>query len=129
MFFFKSRSHTRMLHTYTPNQCAYQFSTSYTLWFLRYSPDKIFKLMVTAVRSIGKSRSNHDIAHLHPQPMSLTSFNLLHLIVSSGKTFSHCHPAHPDTMGKNNTHTTLKGCGVTNKKVISRNMSLTRAHT
>ena len=31
------------LHTYTPNQCPYQVSTSYTLRFLRYSPDKLFK--------------------------------------------------------------------------------------
>ena len=29
------------LHTYSPNQCPYQVSTSYTLWFLRYSPDKL----------------------------------------------------------------------------------------
>ena len=28
------------LHTYTPNQCPYQVSTSYTLQFLRYRPDK-----------------------------------------------------------------------------------------
>ena len=38
---------TMTLHTYTP----YQVSTSYTLWFLRYSPDKIFKLKVTTARS------------------------------------------------------------------------------
>ena len=30
------------LHNYTPNQCPYQVSTSYTLRFPRYSPDKIF---------------------------------------------------------------------------------------
>ena len=29
------------LHTYTPNQCPYQVSTSYTLQFLRYRPDKL----------------------------------------------------------------------------------------
>ena len=101
-----------------------------------------------------KSRSDHDIAHLHPltnvpakyqlptpygcrditrtrfsnsrslwqgqrsnqgqtmtlhtytpQPMSLTSMNLLHLTVSEiqpGQTISRCPPAHPDTMGENN---------------------------
>ena len=36
-----NQCHTMMLHTYTPNQCPYQVSTSYTLWFPRYSPDKI----------------------------------------------------------------------------------------
>ena len=30
------------LHTYNPSQCPYQVSTSYTLRFLRYSPDKVF---------------------------------------------------------------------------------------
>ena len=25
-----------------PNQCPYEVSTSYTLWFLRYRPDKLF---------------------------------------------------------------------------------------
>ena len=35
------KAHTMILHTYTPNQCPYQVSTSYTLQFPRYSPDKI----------------------------------------------------------------------------------------
>ena len=48
-----------------PNQCPYQISTSYTLRFPRYSPDKIFKLKVTTARSKVKSRSDHDVAHLH----------------------------------------------------------------
>ena len=30
------------LHTYTPNQLPYQVSTSYTLWFLTYSPGELF---------------------------------------------------------------------------------------
>ena len=47
------------------NQCPYQVSTSYTLRFPRYSPDKIFKLKVTTARSKVKSRSDHDVAHLH----------------------------------------------------------------
>ena len=55
-------------------QCPYQVSTSYTLWFLRYSPDKLF-----------------PAAHL---------------------------PAHPDTMGENNTPTALKGCVVKSVHLI-----------
>ena len=33
------------------NQGPYQVLTSYTLWFLRYNPDMIFKLNVTMERS------------------------------------------------------------------------------
>ena len=61
-----NQDHTMMLHTYNPNQCPYQASTSYTLQFPRYSPDKIFKLKVTMARSKVKSRSDHDVAHLQP---------------------------------------------------------------
>ena len=39
-----NQGHTMMLHTYTPIQYSYQVSTSYTLRFLRYSPDKLFLL-------------------------------------------------------------------------------------
>ena len=34
-----------------PNQCPYQVTTFYSLRFLRYSPDKIFKAKITTVRS------------------------------------------------------------------------------
>ena len=50
-----------------------------------------------------------------PQPMSLPSMNFLHLTVfeiQPGQTISRRPPAHPDTMGENNTPTALKGCGV-----------------
>ena len=67
--------------------------------------------------------SHHDIALLHPQPMSLPSINSLHLTVSEiqpGQTFFHSLPAclserrptHPDIMGENNTPTAHKGCGI-----------------
>ena len=48
-----------------PNQCPYQISTFYTPRFPRYSPDKILQVEVTTVRSKVKSRSDHDVAHLH----------------------------------------------------------------
>ena len=54
----------------TPNQCPYEVSTSYTLQFLRYTRDKIFKLKVT-------SRSQHDVAHLHPPTNVPTKYQLL----------------------------------------------------
>ena len=37
-----NEGHTMTLHTYYPNRCPYKVSTSYTLWFLRYSSDKLF---------------------------------------------------------------------------------------
>ena len=53
--------------TPTPlNQYSYQVSTSYTLQFPRYSPDQILEVKVTTARSKVKSRSHHDVAHLHP---------------------------------------------------------------
>ena len=36
-----------------------------SLQFQRYSPDKMLKLKVTMARAKVKSRSHHDIAHLH----------------------------------------------------------------
>ena len=62
--------------TTPPNQCPYQVSTSYTLRFPRYSPDKIFKLKVTTARSKVKSRSDHDVAHLHPLTNVPTKYQL-----------------------------------------------------
>ena len=49
-----------------PNQRPYQVSASYTLEFPRYSPDKILYVKVTTAKSNVKSRSHHDVAHLHP---------------------------------------------------------------
>ena len=60
----------------TPNWCPYQVSTSDTLWFPRYSPDKIFKLKVTTARSKVKSRSDHNIAHLHPPTNVPTTYRI-----------------------------------------------------
>ena len=40
-----TQGHTMTLHTYDPNQCPYQVSTSYTLRLLRYSLDKILYLI------------------------------------------------------------------------------------
>ena len=71
-----NQGHTMTLHTYTPNQCPYQVSTSYTLWFPRYSPHKILYVKVTMARSKVKSRSHHDVAHLHPLTNVPTMYQL-----------------------------------------------------
>ena len=68
------------LHTYTHNQCPYKVSTSHTIQFPRHSLNKILEIKVTIARSNIKSRLHHDAAHLHPQPISLPSINILHLI-------------------------------------------------
>ena len=61
--------------------------------------------------------------------MSLPSINFLHLTVSEtqpGQTISRRPPAHPDTMGENNTPTALKGCGVKSKPKKCKHKNLTR---
>ena len=63
--------------TPTPsNQCHYHVSTFHILRFLRYSPDKILKVKVTAARSKVKSRSHHVFAHLHPLTNIPTKYQL-----------------------------------------------------
>ena len=67
------------LHTYLPkhpHQCPYQISNFYTLQLLRYSPGKFLKIKVTIARSKVKSRSHHDVAHLHPLPNVPTTYQL-----------------------------------------------------
>ena len=65
-----NQGHTMTLPTFTPSQCPYQVSTSYTLWVPSYSPDKFFKLKVTT------ARSHRDIAHLHPLTNVPTKYQL-----------------------------------------------------
>ena len=65
-----------MWHTYTPNQCPYKALTSYILQFLRHSPVKISKVKATTARSKVKSRSHHDVAHLHPLTNIPTKYQL-----------------------------------------------------
>ena len=98
------------LHNYTPNQCPYQVSTSYTLQFPRYSPDKIFKLKVTTARSKVKSRSDHDVAQLHPLTNVPTKYQLPtpYGFWDTARTNYFPPPTHPDTI--------LKGCGVKMEK-------------
>ena len=72
-----NQGQTMRLHTYNPpTQCPYQVSTSYTLRLPRYSPDKILQVKVTRARSKVKSRSDHDVAHLHPLTNVNTKYQL-----------------------------------------------------
>ena len=93
-------------------------STSYTIQFPRYSPDKIFKLKVTTARSKVKSRSDHDVAHQHILTNVPTKYQLPtpYGFWDTARTNFFPLPArpaaHPDTMGENNTPTAPKGCGV-----------------
>ena len=53
--------------TPTPlNQCPHPVSISYTIRFPQSSLDKILQVKVTTARSKVKSRSLHNVAHLHP---------------------------------------------------------------
>ena len=60
----------------TPNQYPYQVSNSYTLLFLRYTPDKFLWVKVTTARTKVKSRSLHDVAHLHALTNVPTKYQL-----------------------------------------------------
>ena len=112
-------------HTPTlSNQCPHQISPSYALWFLRYSKDKIFKFKVTTARS--KVNQGHTMM-LHTYTFIKfqytyqvpTSHTLWFLRYSPNKLFLSPArlPAHPDTMGENNTCTALKGCVVKKKRL------------
>ena len=71
-----NQGHTMTLYTYTSYQCLYQVSTSYTLWFPRYSLDKILWVKVTTASSKVKSRSHHGVVHLHPLTNVPTKYQL-----------------------------------------------------
>ena len=61
-----------------------------------------------------KSRSDHDVAHLHPLTNVPTKYQLPtpYGFRDIARTNYFPPPAHPDTMGENNTPTALKGCRV-----------------
>ena len=65
-------------------------------------------------RSKVKSRSHHDIAHLHHLTNVPTKYQLPtpYSFRDIARTNFFPPPAHLDTMGENNTPTALKGCGV-----------------
>ena len=66
-----------MMHTYThlTNVCTKR--QPYTPYGIKeINSDKILKLMVTTARSKVKSRSHHDIAHLHPLTNVPTKYQL-----------------------------------------------------
>ena len=120
----KSRSHHDVAHLQplTNVPATYQLPTP-------YGCRDIAQTRFSNSRSLrqGQRSNQGQTMTLHtyiPQPMSLPSMNFLHLTVSeiqSGQTISRrppTHlPAHPDTMGENNTPRALKGCGI--KMMIS----------
>ena len=75
----KVKGQTKVKPCYTPtthNACPHQESTSYTLRFPRYSLDKILYVKVTLTRSKVKSRSHHDVTHLHSLTNVPTKYQL-----------------------------------------------------
>ena len=77
--------------------------------------DKILQVKITTARSKVKSRSHHDVAHLHPLTNVPTKDQLptpYGFSDTAWTNFSRCPPTYPDTMGENNTPTALEGCGV-----------------
>ena len=73
-------------------QCPYQVSTSYTLQFLWYNPDMNLKLKVNTATSKVKTRSDHEIAYLHPLTNVSNFYTLRFLRYSPDKIFqTHGH--------------------------------------
>ena len=113
-----NQGHTMRCTPTTPNRSPYKVSTSYMLQFQRYSPHMILKVKVTTARSKVKSRSHHDVAYLYPLTNVPTKYQLptsCHFRDIAQTNFFPLAarlPAHPDTMGENNTLTALKNCGV-----------------
>ena len=97
----KLRSHHDI--SITLNQCPYQVSTFYTLLFLRYRLDKIFKLKVATPRL----NQSHTMTLYTYTPLTnvCTIINFLHLTVSEIQPRQSLLPTRPDTMGGNNTCT------------------------
>ena len=105
-------------------QCPYQVSTSYTLWFLRYNPDKLFpflKVKVTVARLKFKTKviplcCTPTTPNLCPYQVS-TSDTLSFLKYSPDKIFklkvttARSNQEH-HAMGENNTCTVLQGCRI-----------------
>ena len=91
----KSRSHHDNTYLHPLINVPIMYQTSYTLRFLRYSPDKI--LNSRSLRQGQRlNRSLTTTLHTYtPQSMSLPSFNFLYLTVTEiqpGQTFSGTHP-------------------------------------
>ena len=90
-------------------------------------------------RSKVKSRSHHDVAKLHPLTNVPTKYQLP--IPYGFRDIARTNffppparldarpPAHPDTMGENNTPTALKGCGVTSQAASHKQMSRQQKET
>ena len=101
-----SHHYIAYLHSLTNVPNKYKFLH---LKFLRYSPDKIFKLQVTLTRSKVKSRSHHDVAHLHPVS---TKFQLPnHMVPEIQPRQPMRTPSPRNDMGENKPATPLKALG------------------
>ena len=63
-----NQGHTMTLHIYTPNQCPYQVSTSYTLHFLTYRRNKLFPQPSWRRRGRGEVKVRYIIYFVRPLP-------------------------------------------------------------
>ena len=105
--------HTMTMHTYIPNQCPYNVSTSYTLQFLRYSQLKFSNSRL--LRQGKKVISGHTTMCTTTPPTNVpTKFQLPtpSCCWDTAQTYFFPLSAHPDAMGENHTRTAIKGCGV-----------------
>ena len=82
------QGHTLTFHTYTP-QPLYQISTSSTLQFLRYSPNKMLKVKVNTLRS------PFDVVQLHPQSNVLSKYQIQNSCTLQFLRYFQLHPPPP----------------------------------
>ena len=117
----KSHHDIAHLHPQSPNQCLYQVSTSYTLQFLRYSPDTILKS-----RSLQQSQCSNQgytmTLHIYTPNQSpfyvSSSYTLPILRYSPDKIFPTAQTPNQMRWVKNHTCTACKGCQVKTKPLV-----------
>ena len=89
----KSRSHHDVAHLQPLSNVSTKVSISYTLWFLRYSLDKTFKLKVTMARS---NQENTMMMHTYTPNQCLyqvsSSYTLRFLGYSPDQNFTDTRP-------------------------------------
>ena len=103
---------TMTLHTYTSKPMSLPSINFLHLTVSKIQPGQDF--IGQGHNGKVKSWSDHDVAHLHLLTIVPTKYQLPtpYGFRDIARTRFFPPPAHPDTMGENNTPTALKGCGV-----------------
>ena len=113
-----NQCHPMILPTYTPNQSAYQVSTSKSLQFPTHTLDKILKNKNTITRSEVKSRLHHNVAVTSPNqcPYQVSTSNTLWFLrYSPGKILTSLQQGQRSYHGHTPLHTYTPSTNVSTK--------------